>query len=404
MEMKQKKLQFHKSALEVLNMIVVVVVVSLVFTACSSDSDPVLPDDDTHELTIDEQVSQMSLHQKICQMIFVRPEAMLASMDEEKMRNVKNYAVTAVTESMEKMNEQYPVGGFVLFAHNITDSAQLVRFTTRLHALEGTPMLCVDEEGGRVARIANNANFGLSRFASCYAIGHEGDYTLVSAWASYIGSYLKRYGLDVDLAPVADVWTNAANTVIGERAFSSDPDTAAHAAWAYYQALAAEGIQGCYKHFPGHGDTDADSHYGYAESFQTWAEMLTCEIKTFQLGIDNNIDMIMTAHILTPNATSDGLPASLSREMLTDKLRGELGFQGVIITDALGMGAIANEYTVEEAAVKAVQAGVDIVLMPLSLQRTVDAITTAVTTGTIPESRINESVKRILTLKSKRSL
>ena len=301
----------------------------------------------------------------------------------------------------------YPKNGFdgqrciLLFAHNIVDSVQLKHFNSQLHALENSPLLCVDEEGGRVARIAKNSAFGLDNMASSYDIGHNGNYGLVNFWARYIGNYVKRFGFDVDFAPVADVWTNAENTVIAKRAYSSDPDTAAMAALTYYQGLAAEGVQGCYKHFPGHGDTTADTHYGYADSFKSWDEMLNCEIKTFKKGIDNGVNMIMAAHIRTPNATSDGLPTSLSKEMLTDKLRGELGFNGIIITDALAMGAISNEYTVEETAVMTVQAGVDIILMPLSIKRTVAAIKDAVASGEISESSINESVKRILTLKAK---
>jgi len=369
-------------------------------TACRDDDETPAADATTE---IDKTIAQMTLHEKICQMIFVRPEAMIDTIDEEKIRTPKLYAVTAWDADKQRMYDDYPVGGIALFAHNIIDSAQITQLTAQIHALHGSPLICVDEEGGRVARIANNDAFGKHTFPSSYDIGHEGDYTLVSQWASYIGAYVHRYGFDIDFAPVADVWTNADNTVIGKRAYSTDPDTAAQAALAYYQALALHGVQGCYKHFPGHGDTQADSHYGYADTYKTWDEMLGCEIKTFKHGIDNGVDMIMTAHIRTPNATSDGLPASISKEMLTGKLRGELGYRGIIITDALEMGAISNEYTVEETAVKTVEAGVDIILMPLSIRRTVDAIAAAVAKGDITESRIDESVRRILTLKAKRT-
>jgi len=400
--MKRKEFCFSKNfGAGVLKAMMMSAVFCALFTACSDD-DP-LSDEQPTASEIEKAVQKMTLQEKICQMIFVRPESMVDSIDEEKILTPQLYPVTGWDDNMQDMYDEYPVGGFVLFAHNIVDSIQLKSFNATLHSLGGSPMLCVDEEGGRVARIAKNSAFGLDNMASAYDIGSEGNYALVTSWARYIGNYVKRFGFDVDLAPVADVWTNSVNTVIGKRSYSSNPDTAAVAALTFFKGLASEGVQGCYKHFPGHGDTTADTHYGYADTYKTWDEMLNCEMKTFKMGIDNGLDMIMTAHIRTPNATSDGLPASLSKEMLTDKLRGELGFKGVIITDALAMGAISNEYTVEETAVMTVKAGVDIILMPLSIQRTVDAIMDAIDKGEITESRIDESVKRILTLKAKRN-
>jgi len=366
--------------------------------SCSDDND----DNGTtveEENYVEQKLQGMTLHEKICQMIFSRPETFIDVNDSGYVLSPKNHAVTSWSSTAQSMYDKYPVGGIILFAHNIVDESQLTSFNSILHGLDGHPMLCVDEEGGRVARIANNDAFGLTKYESAYSLGSEGDYDKVWSAAQYIGSYVKKYGFDVDFAPVADVWTNAENTVIGKRAFSSNPDTVAICAWTFYSGLASQGIQGCYKHFPGHGDTSADTHYGYADANKTWEEMLACEMIPFKYGIDHGIQMIMTAHVRTPNVTSDSLPATLSKELLTGKLRGELGYQGLIIADGLEMGAITNQYTVEEVAVKTVQAGIDIILLPASLPKAVAALKKAVANGEITESRIDESVRRILTMK-----
>lgn len=155
------------------------------------------------------------------------------------------------------------------------------------------------------------------------------------------------------------------------------------------------------KHFPGHGDTGQDSHYGTATSYKTWEEMKAMEMLPFEAGIAAGADVVMTAHITTPNATTDGLPASLSYTMITERLRGELGFQGVIVTDSLGMYAIKNHFTPAESAVAALRAGVDVLLMPSDLRAAFDGVVQAVEDGTLSEERLNESVRRILTLKQK---
>ena len=164
------------------------------------------------------------------------------------------------------------------------------------------------------------------------------------------------------------------------------------------------GILCTLKHFPGHGDTAEDSHYGTASSTKTWAEMRETELKPFAAGIAAGADVVMTAHITTPNATQDGLPASLSYTMLTERLRGELGFTGVICTDSLSMQAIRDHYSAAEAAVAALNAGADLLLMPPDLPEAFDGVLEAVQNRTISEERLNESVHRILMLKQKAGL
>jgi beta-N-acetylhexosaminidase len=167
----------------------------------------------------------------------------------------------------------------------------------------------------------------------------------------------------------------------------------------YLQGLKDAGVTGCIKHFPGHGDTKADTHFGYASSLKTWDEMLDCEMVTFKAGIQWGCQLIMTAHIGTPNVTGSEIPATMSSVILQDKLRRELGYQNVIITDGMEMGAITQQYTCADAAVGCILAGVDIVLGPQNLIEAFDAVVKAVEDGTISQQRIDESVRRILKLK-----
>ena len=165
--------------------------------------------------------------------------------------------------------------------------------------------------------------------------------------------------------------------------------------------ISDNGIIPCIKHFPGHGDTVGDTHNGLVTLNKTWEQLLACEIIPFKASIENGADMIMASHITLPNVTKESVPTSLSKEMLTDKLRGELGFEGVIITDSLSMGAITKHYTSDKAALAAFNAGADILLMPQDFLLAYNAILDAAKNGTVSEERINESVLRILKLKEK---
>ena len=193
--------------------------------------------------------------------------------------------------------------------------------------------------------------------------------------------------------------TNPENIVIGPRAFSDDPAVAASMVTSYLQGLKDAGITGCIKHFPGHGDTSADTHTGYAQSLKSWDEMKECEMVTFRAGIEWGCQLIMTAHIAVPNVTGTTDPSTLSPIILQNKLRGELGYQNIIVTDGMEMGAITQHYTSAEAAVGSIQAGADIVLGPRDFVEAFEAVVAAVNNGTISEERINQSVRRILTLR-----
>ena len=373
-----------------------------VFTSCTNDDDPVTPPTDEVEALL----QKMTLREKVGQLFYVRPECLDTTIHfnrsggiDQSVDDLTKIKLQAVNEMMRKVNENYPVGGIILYAHNIEDEAQLARFIPEIRALKGSPLLCIDEEGGRVARIGRNSNFKVKTYESMGAIGATGDPKNAYECGNTIGTYLHRYGFDIDFAPVADVNTNPENIVIGARAFSDNPEVASPMVVNYLQGLKDAGITGCIKHFPGHGDTKADTHFGYAQSLKTWEQMKDCEMITFKAGIAWGTQLIMTAHIATPNVTGSDIPATMSSVILQDKLRGELGYQNIIITDAMEMGAITKQYTNAEAAVGTLQAGADIVLGPQNFVEAFDAVVKAVEVGRLSEQRIDQSVRRVLKLK-----
>ena len=352
------------------------------------------------ESEVEEMLRKMTLREKVGQLFFVRPEALDPDIHwENPPTDLAPLKLQEVNEKMKQQNKSYPVGGIILYDWNINDEAQLAKFLPQLKALNGKPLICIDEEGGRVARLANNPNFHVKKYESMAAIGATGNPANAYECGNTIGTYLKKYGFDIDFAPVADVNTNPDNIIIGKRAFSDDPAVAAPMVVNYLQGLKDAGIVGCIKHFPGHGDVKTDTHYGYAQTQKTWAEMLSCEMVTFRAGINWGCQLVMTAHIGAPKVIGSDIPSTMSSVMLQNKLRGELGYRNIIVTDALEMGAITKQYTNVDAVLGCLQAGVDIVLCPKEYAEVFDAVVKAVENGTISETRLNDSVRRILMLK-----
>lgn len=345
---------------------------------------------------VEAKLTTMTLREKVGQLFWVRPETLDFSLNPEKK---------TLTQTMRQNLEQYPVGGIAVFKKNIQDENQLSSLIADFQSASKIPMIvAVDEEGGAVARLANHEAFSLPKYTSARDIGKTGDPEQARQMGRTIGGYLRFYGFNLDFALVADVDSNPANPVIGRRAYSTDAQQTAQMVAAAVEGFHEAGMLCTVKHFPGHGDTGQDSHYGTATSYKTWEEMKAMEMLPFEAGIAAGADVVMTAHITTPNATTDGLPASLSYTMITERLRGELGFQGVIVTDALEMNAIKNHFTPAESAVAALRAGVDVLLMPSDLRTAFDGVVQAVEDGTLSEERLNESVRRILTLKQKDGL
>ena len=328
-----------------------------------------------NEALVEQELSRMTLREKVGQLFFLRPEALDTTIHYVSSDELPSFGVQAVNDRMRALAADYPVGGIAFFAHNIKDPEQLTAFQKELRALPGKPLLSVDEEGGRVARLAKNPAFGLPQYESMTVLGTP---RAAGKAADTIGTYLRKYGFDIDFAPVADVNTNPENIVIGTRAFSFDPKVAAKCVAAYVKGMRKAGILSCLKHFPGHGDTRADTHFGYAVSGKNWEELASCEMVPFKAGIAAGAPLVMTAHIAVPAVTGNELPSTLSSVVLQDKLRGELGFKGVIISDAMEMGAIARQFPVPEACVLALEAGVDVLLCvkdyPACFNAVLDAI------------------------------
>lgn len=353
-------------------------------------------------VSIEKMIDDMSIEDKIGQMFIIRLEMLDPEYKSDKQSG-KTIIHTSITDKMKQFYNEYPAGGIILFSRNIENEEQLKNLTQQIHDLsELTPFVSIDEEGGSVSRIANNSNFDVPRFTSNEAIANTNNIEKAYDLGYSIGSYLSKFGIDLDFAPVADINTNSNNKIIGKRAFGSDPYLAGEMIAMCIAGFRDTNILTCIKHFPGHGDTSSDSHLGSVFTYKTWDEMLNEEIIPFKYGISSNTNMIMIGHISAPNVTGNNEPATLSYELLTNKLRDELGYEGIIITDSFEMGAITNNYTVKDAVIKAVNAGVDIILMPENYIEAFNAFKEAIDNKEISIERVNESLKRILTLKDER--
>lgn len=342
----------------------------------------------------------MTLREKVGQLFIVRPDSLDPSQSLAQISDSGSVGVTEVTSDLAAMLKEYPVGGVVMFAKNLTSPQQITQLNSDLQAESTIPLfIAVDEEGGLVARLANHKAFDLPKFKNAASIT---DADSAFDLGATIGGYLSQYGFNLDFAPVADVNTNPDNPIIGTRAFSSLPEEAALLCGSCADGLRSTGITPTFKHFPGHGDTAEDSHTGIAITYRTAEEMAACEWIPFEEATAS--DCIMVGHIATPSITGDLTPASLSYQLVTQILREELGFSGLIVTDALEMGAITDSYTSGQAALAALNAGCDLLLMPYDLTEAFDAVVEAVENGTYPEESLNRTVERILRFKQSQGL
>ncbi len=350
-------------------------------------------------------MGNMNLDEKIGQLLLVQPEALFVDLSPEQTNTVHWAEVTEFHPQMADAFEKYPVGGVILFGNNTQSPSQVKSLIEALQQNSKIPLfMAVDEEGGNVARIANSPGFDVEKFESMGAVGQGGDPRNAMEAGFVIGSYLKDYAFNLNFAPVADVNTNPHNIVIGNRSFGSDPNVVAQMVAAGIKGLHKAGVMSCIKHFPGHGDTKEDTHRGFVSIEKNWDELKERELIPFEAGIAAGTDMIMLSHITAERITSDGLPSSLSHEMIERKLRKELDYDGVIITDSMSMKAITDHYSSGEAAVLAISAGADIVLMPENFTEAFDSLHEAVGSGTLSEARLDRSVLRILSLKEKYGL
>lgn len=335
-----------------------------------------------------EQIKKMSLDEKIGQMLVV---------------GIDGYDLNVNTKSLI---EKSKVGGFILFSSNVKDTNQLLNLLNSLkkgNLKNNIPLfLSVDEEGGRVSRMPKE----FKKIPTNKAIGKINDGNLSYKIGSTIASEIGSFGFNMDFAPVLDVNSNPNNPVIGDRSFGSKVNIVSSLGTQTMKGIQSKNIISVVKHFPGHGDTSVDSHLGLPTVNNDLERLNKFELIPFVEAIKNNADVVMIAHILLPKIDSQN-PSSMSKRIITDILRKELNFQGVIFTDDMTMGAIVKNYKISEAAVKSVKAGTDIVLVCHGYENVVtvtNALKNAVLNGDISKQRVDESVYRILSLKKKYNL
>lgn len=293
------------------------------------------------------------------------------------------------------------VGGVILFRRNVVEPAQVLSLTRALQrsAPRAPLFIAVDQEGGRVSRLP--APF--TQFPAAAVLGKRKSVSLTYAVGEAMGRELAAVGINMNMAPVLDVNTNSANPIIGDRAFGDSPMVVEEHGLALMVGLQDRRVIACAKHFPGHGATAADSHLELPEVAVSLGQLERVHLRPFEHAIANRLAAVMTAHVRYP-ALDPRTPATLSKKILTNLLRRAMGFDGVVVTDALEMKAISDRYDAASAALKAFQAGADLLLFcenPDAPTEAVDALSTAVKRGRLSETRVDESLNRVLRLKER---
>ncbi|WP_425590618.1 glycoside hydrolase family 3 N-terminal domain-containing protein [Guptibacillus hwajinpoensis] len=349
---------------------------------------------------IENAIAGMTMEEKVGQMLM--PD----------YRNWDGQNVTEMLPEIEAQIKQYHLGGVILFRENVVTTEQTTKLVADYQeASEKYGMLMtIDQEGGIVTRLQSGTDM-----PGNMALGATRSPELAENVGHAIGEELASLGINTNFAPDMDVNNNPDNPVIGVRSFGEDPELVADLGIAYTKGLQSTGVAATAKHFPGHGDTAVDSHLGLPEVPYDKERLMEVELYPFQKAMEAGIDAIMTAHVTFPkiddtkviskkDGTEISLPATLSHKVLTELMRDEMGYEGVITTDAMNMGAIQDHFGSVDAAIRSVKAGTDIVLMPVGLPEVAEGLYEAVKSGDIPEERIEASVERILTLKVNRRI
>lgn len=326
---------------------------------------------------VDKIMKDMTLDEKIAQML------------------VLYYASDHVDDNLITTLKNNAPGGFILIKENITTYEKTKKFVDDLQKNSKIPLIIsIDQEGGSVQRLEYLSDVSPTHIPFMYDVGLKGDETLAYNIGALMAEELRTIGVNVTYAPVVDIYSNPNNKVIGKRSFGDSPDLVSKLSTSLAKGLEDNGIIATYKHFPGHGDTETDSHKSLPIINKTYAELENLELKPFKEAINNNAKLMMVGHIALPSITGDNTPATLSKTIVTDMLKEKLNYKGLVITDALNMGALTNNYSTEEIITKSVNAGCDLLLMPSSSKKSIEIIK-----NNISEERINESVRKILTFK-----
>lgn len=337
---------------------------------------------------IKELIDSMSINEKIGQLMII------------------GFNGTSVDENLNDLVKNSYIGGVILFKDNVESLdgvTELINNIKLLNVENKIPLfISVDEEGGVVSRTPNE----FLKLPSSLSIGSYNNENMSYKVGEIIAQELKLMGYNMDYAPVLDVLSNPNNTVIGSRAFGRDADTVSNLGVSVMKGISENNVIPVVKHFPGHGDTSVDSHYGLPLVEKSLEELKELEFIPFQWAINNGADAIMVSHILLQSIDSEN-PATMSKKIVSNILRNEMNFDGVVISDDMTMAAIMDNYDIGEASVKAINAGVDIILVCHGYDnemKVLNSISEAVNSGEITEERLNESVYRILSLKNKYNL
>lgn len=357
------------------------------------EANPEKLDDITMEKLVSEVMDEMTLEQKIGQLFIVNTD----SLDFNAEKNI--------TDKMKETIKEYRPGGVIFFSFNLDNRKQIKKFIRKMQKQSQIPMfMSVDEEGGSVARIANTEGMKTTKIPPMAEIGKSRDTSRAYEAANTIGSEIAKLGFNLDFAPVADITTNENNTEIGERSFGNDAAMVSGMVSEAVKGLQSNGVSATLKHFPGQGDSGEDTHKGYVNLEVTIDRLREVEFQPFEAGIKAGADAVMVSHVSVRSVTQNEVPASLSPLMVNDILRNELQYDNIIITDAMNMKIITKFYDSGQAAVMALEAGNDMILMPDDFVSAFEAVQTAIKDGTLSERRINQSVARIIETKIRRGI
>ncbi len=333
---------------------------------------------------VEQQMDQMSLEEKIAQMFLISYRS--DEMDSNLQRQL-----------------QYKPGGFILFQENFTSYSKTIQFIEEIEKTAEIPMwIAIDQEGGRVQRIKALEDVHATEIPPMMDLGKTNQSELAYEVGKVLAKELQVFGIHMNFAPVLDVVENEQNKVIGNRSFGADVKLVSKMGIAVARGLEENGVIPVYKHFPGHGSTITDSHSDLPVLTKSKEELLASDWIPFQNAIENNAEVIMVGHLAIPSITGDATPATLSKAIVTDLLKQEMGFQGLVVSDALNMGALVNHYSEKEIYCLAIQAGVDLLLMPNDLERAIFYVKEGIQEGRVSLEQINTSVRKILMLKNKK--
>ena len=357
---------------------IIVFVLILLLAGCSNIKENVkeVKKETIKKDKIDIMLENMSIEEKIAQMLIIE------------------YDSDYVDDNLKSFLNSTPPGGFILMKENITTFDKTRQFVSDLNENSRIPLIIsIDEEGGSVQRLKYLMDFIVSDIPFMYNVGLTNNYDLAYNIGEIIAEEVRTIGVNVDFAPVIDIYSNPNNTVIGKRSFGSNVDLVSNMGINFTKGLEDNGVIGVYKHFPGHGDTDIDSHEALPIINKSLDDLKSFELVPFKSAVKAGAKMIMVGHIAIPQITHDNTPASLSKEVI-DILKNDLNYNGLIVTDALNMGAISDNYSNEEAYIKAIEAGNDLLLIPSDGINTINIIKDKVSLD-----RINESAYKILKFK-----